>query len=64
MRRFVAGTRLGFLREEPTMLGTSTASVPTTFPRLSRRARKVVLLFHVLTSVSWVGVDLVMGVQA
>ncbi|HET6651818.1 MAG TPA: hypothetical protein VFH10_04185 [Nocardioides sp.] len=46
------------------MLGTSTTSVPTTFPRLSRRARKVVLLFHVLTSVSWVGVDLVMGVLA
>ena len=46
------------------MLGTSTTSVPTTFPRLSRRARKVVLLFHVLTSVSWIGVDLVMGVLA
>jgi hypothetical protein len=34
------------------------------FPRLNRQGRKALLLFHVLTSVSWIGVDLVMGVLA
>jgi hypothetical protein len=39
-------------------------SGPRRFPRLSRKGRKALLLFHVLTSVSWIGVDLVMGVLA
>ena len=34
------------------------------FPRLSRKGRKALLLFHVLSSVSWIGVDLAMGVLA
>lgn len=34
------------------------------FPRLSRKGRKALLFFHVLTSVSWIGVDLAMGVLA
>ncbi len=37
---------------------------PTRPPRLSRRTRKAVLLLHVLSSVSWIGVDLVMGALA
>ena len=34
------------------------------FPGLSRKGRKALLLFHVLSSVSWIGVDLAMGVLA
>ena len=34
------------------------------FPRLSRKGRKALLLFHVLSSVSWIGVDPAMGVLA
>lgn len=40
-------------------------SVPTVSRlSLSRSARKAVLLLHVLSSVSWIGVDLVMGALA
>ena len=42
----------------------SQSRLPHGFPRLSRQGRKALLLFHVLTSVSWIGVNLVMGVLA
>lgn len=42
----------------------ATRSPSRRFPRLRRKGRKALLLFHVLSSVSWIGVDLAMGVLA
>ena len=49
----------------PGRAGSSKSSVRSLLPlsllHLSRRARKAVLYLHILASVSWIGVDLVMG---